>query len=411
MVTLFSIMGNSRRDNHERDLAGEAWRDGVEPVGSAYRADGFAADRGGAGECRGAWPVSGWVPRRAAVQPGAVFTHGARARNLPAGGVRGRGAARAQFVRVGLWGFRRAHHGRDPEGDSGMVVVGIGSAQRRDHRPGGRAGGCGDRARASGRRRCGVVRARAHSADSGSPVAGACGRRRAAVRAGHGRVELARLRTGDARDYPLESFDLGVTRPTRVGLTPGCSFITLATSCRESTPEMTRVRLRSASRPLSMTRCHEGMMNSMTRIRSPPFWNQTTSSSSSLRAFCMAPIWPAMREPMGTISACAGAGAGTGSLVAERNASLASCLVRSTRAICCDANTEPGRPALADGDLNRVAAGAVHDDRQGHLLAAERLREFNLNLELVVGSGSDGLDRHCNSAHRHLQARLVALHG
>src|SRR5471030_1396280 len=106
----------------------------------------------------------------------------------------------------------------------------------------------------------------------------------------------------------------------------------------------------------------------------------------------MAPIWPAMREPMETLSACAGAaaGAGAGSLVAERNASLASCLVRSTRAICCYANTEPGRPALADGDLNRVTAGAVHDDRQGHLLAAERLRQLNLNLELVVGSGSDG---------------------
>ena len=34
----------------------------------------------------------------------------------------------------------------------------------------------------------------------------------------------------------------------------------------------------------------------------------------------------------------AAAGAG-GSLVADRNASLASCLVRSTNAICCDAST------------------------------------------------------------------------
>src|ERR1035441_5018562 len=41
-----------------------------------------------------------------------------------------------------------------------------------------------------------------------------------------------------------------------------------------------------------------------------------------------------------TLSACAGAGAAAdGSLVAERNASLASCLVRSTNAICCDAST------------------------------------------------------------------------
>src|SRR5450759_4188668 len=39
-----------------------------------------------------------------------------------------------------------------------------------------------------------------------------------------------------------------------------------------------------------------------------------------------------------TLSAGAAAGAG-GSLVAERNASLASCLVRSTNAICCDAST------------------------------------------------------------------------
>src|ERR1035441_5148198 len=39
-----------------------------------------------------------------------------------------------------------------------------------------------------------------------------------------------------------------------------------------------------------------------------------------------------------TLSPGAGAAAG-GSLVAERNASLASCLVRSTNAICCDAST------------------------------------------------------------------------
>src|ERR1039458_5880065 len=39
-----------------------------------------------------------------------------------------------------------------------------------------------------------------------------------------------------------------------------------------------------------------------------------------------------------TLSPGAGAVAG-GSLVAERNASLASCLVRSTNAICCDAST------------------------------------------------------------------------
>src|ERR1035437_7944059 len=39
-----------------------------------------------------------------------------------------------------------------------------------------------------------------------------------------------------------------------------------------------------------------------------------------------------------TLSAGAARGAG-GSLVAERNASLASCLVRSTNAICCDPST------------------------------------------------------------------------
>src|ERR1017187_9775746 len=39
-----------------------------------------------------------------------------------------------------------------------------------------------------------------------------------------------------------------------------------------------------------------------------------------------------------TLSPGAGAAAG-GSLVAERNASLASCLVRSTNASCCDAST------------------------------------------------------------------------
>ena len=52
--------------------------------------------------------------------------------------------------------------------------------------------------------------------------------------------------------------------------------------------EITRVRLRSASCPLSTASRQDGMKISSTRIFSEPFSNQTASSSSSFSALCIA---------------------------------------------------------------------------------------------------------------------------
>src|SRR5207244_2121243 len=119
-------------------------------------------------------------------------------------------------------------------------------------------------------RRRSHVCARTHPSNSGGAMAGAGGRCGAALGAGYGYSELTGVRAGNPRDYALESFGFGVTRPTRVGLAPGCSFITLVTSCMDSTGEITRVRWRSASRPLRTAKRHEGRMTSMTRIFSIP---------------------------------------------------------------------------------------------------------------------------------------------
>ena len=45
------------------------------------------------------------------------------------------------------------------------------------------------------------------------------------------------------RHHPLESFAFGMTRPTRKGLHLAATFITLITSCSDSTGAITRVRL------------------------------------------------------------------------------------------------------------------------------------------------------------------------
>src|SRR5260370_11491463 len=69
------------------------------------------------------------------------------------------------------------------------------------------------------------------------------------------------------------------------------------------------------------------MKISRTRSVSPPAWQSTRSSWSSLRAFCMAETCPRMVAPAFPDSAATGAGSGF------RMASSTSCLVRSTRAI------------------------------------------------------------------------------
>src|SRR3974390_2004093 len=89
----------------------------------------------------------------------------------------------------------------------------------------------------------------------------------------------------------------------------------------------------------------------------------------------MAPEW----------SACAGAGAAAGgSWVAERNASLASCLVRSTNAICCDAST-PRPPAyngkmrtfdsLSEREILSLAVALEEEDERIYGDFADGLRE------------------------------------
>src|SRR5215472_11270062 len=60
-------------------------------------------------------------------------------------------------------------------------------------------------------------------------------------------------------------YDLGAIKPTRAGLAPGATFITLAISCTDSMGEITRVRLRSASWPLSTASFQEGRKISMMR--------------------------------------------------------------------------------------------------------------------------------------------------
>ena len=67
----------------------------------------------------------------------------------------------------------------------------------------------------------------------------------------------------------MESFTFGMMSPTRTGLAPAATFITLATSWSASTGEITRVRLRSGSCPLRIASLGEGRKISMTRSFSP----------------------------------------------------------------------------------------------------------------------------------------------
>src|ERR1017187_5779666 len=62
--------------------------------------------------------------------------------------------------------------------------------------------------------------------------------------------------------------------------------LTLATSCSASPGEITRVRLCRTSCPLNTAAFGEGRKISITRNFSPALANHTTSSSSSLSAFC-----------------------------------------------------------------------------------------------------------------------------
>src|ERR1017187_6790428 len=103
-----------------------------------------------------------------------------------------------------------------------------------------------------------------------------------------------------------------------------------------------------------------------------------------------------------TLSACAGAGAAAdGSLVAERNASLASCLVRSTNAICCDASTGTLRTRTPPRCTARHRSGGTPTP-----IGAATVRErLPASPPLPNGRGSDW----SGTRHHHLDP--PALHG
>src|ERR1035437_8482764 len=166
-----------------------------------------------------------------------------------------------------------------------MVALDRWRTPRRNRRPGGRPRRESDRPRAARRGRCRALRPRPHPARPGRPLARPASPRRQPFRPRHRRRFHPRLRTPDARRHALESFAFGITTPTRAGLAPGCTFITLVTNCSASTGEITRVRLCSPSCPLNTASFGEGRKISITRSFSPALANHTTSSSSSLSAF------------------------------------------------------------------------------------------------------------------------------
>src|ERR1017187_1787957 len=123
-----------------------------------------------------------------------------------------------------------------------------------------------------------------------------------------------------------------------------------------------------------------------------------------------------------TLSAGAAAGAG-GSLVAERNASLASCLVRSTNAICCDPSTahaplspQPAWPilylyqnetmrsfdSLSEREILSLAVSLEEEDERIYGDFADGLREnYPATAEMFEGMRQE------ESGHRR---RLIELH-
>src|SRR5579862_248789 len=66
------------------------------------------------------------------------------------------------------------------------------------------------------------------------------------------------------------AYGLGVTNLIRAGVPPAVVFVTLQTSCSDSTGEIARVTDLPAPVPVSTATCHEGRKNSYTRTVSPP---------------------------------------------------------------------------------------------------------------------------------------------
>src|SRR6202035_1795081 len=161
----------------------------------------------------GSSTYSGWratsrrardTPSSLAICPGAEQPTAARARNLPAGGLRSEGAAAAGVGGVGLRPLRGSYVAADRRAEPRMVAMARWWTRRRDprrHRP---PGGSGDRRGTPGRRRRPDLRARPRPARAHRPLAGGASEWRTALRAANRDAERPGLRTPGPGDQPLE---------------------------------------------------------------------------------------------------------------------------------------------------------------------------------------------------------------